>query len=807
MTAALLVTAGPVTSARAAATLTIANWQMNEGAGATVMLDTSGNGINGAVGSAIQTGFIDGTTTGYQWPSTAPNAPPPKPERLIQVANSQLNPGTRDYAITMRFRTTHNFGNMIQKGQSQTPGGYFKWQIPQGVLSCLFRGVSTSGNVVQKSVSSGTNLLNDGVWHTVRCERTATRVTMTIDGTITRTANGATGSISNTIPLTIGGKLNCDQVEITCDYFAGQIDFVRIEVSSNAPPDTVPPTAPGKPSGVSNSFDSVDLTWAGSTDAVSPSLTYRVYRDGLLAGSTTTTSSTVTFTDTGLAPGSTHTYSVEALDGAQNVSVMSPLSDPITVQPIPSVILTDDFSSGLGGWTVTRVTLDPTTGSLSAPSARVQVTGLSAFAEKILSFPFSSLCLGANVNETQFGANNLLRFKTAADGPVARVMLDSGGSLRFRSDVTLIQSAALAQLGAGWHAIEMCGTVGTAGTWDVYLDGVKILDQWVANTGTTPIGRVSFGDTTAKTWTANFDDIVVEQTFGGGPPPPPDTDPPSTPGTPTGVSDSSSTVDVTWAGSTDVVSPSLTYRVYRDGVLAGSTTTAAPTVTFTDTGLAAGSTHTYSVEAVDAAQNVSPMSPTSDPIVVQDVPPGILFDDFSGGLGNWTVTRVTLDNTSGSPSAPSARVQVAGLSAFAQKILTTTYSSLCLGANVNETQFAANILLRLKTAADGPVARIVLDANRFLRFRADVSGIQSAPLAQLTAGWHAIEFCGTVGTAGTWDVYLDGVKILDQWVANTGTTPIGMVGFGDTSAKTWTANFDDVIVEETFGTRSAFTGL
>ena len=69
----------------------------------------------------------------------SPTAPPPKPERLVQVNDSRLNPGNRDYAVTVRFRTTRSYGNMIQKGQSQTPGGYFKWEIPSGILMCLFR--------------------------------------------------------------------------------------------------------------------------------------------------------------------------------------------------------------------------------------------------------------------------------------------------------------------------------------------------------------------------------------------------------------------------------------------------------------------------------------------------------------------------------------------------------------------------------------------------------------------------------------------------------------------------------------------
>ena len=103
------------------------------------MTDGSGNNIVGAIGSAVQVGtFLDGAT-GYAWDNGSPTAPPPKPERLVTVNDSRLNPGNRDYAITMRFRTTRSYGNMIQKGQSQTPGGYFKWEIPSGILTCLFR--------------------------------------------------------------------------------------------------------------------------------------------------------------------------------------------------------------------------------------------------------------------------------------------------------------------------------------------------------------------------------------------------------------------------------------------------------------------------------------------------------------------------------------------------------------------------------------------------------------------------------------------------------------------------------------------
>jgi hypothetical protein len=70
----------------------------------------------------------------------------------------------------------------------------------------------------------------------VRCERTATGITLTVsdaNGNLqeTKHLNGPTGSISNRFPMTIGGKLECDQVTVTCDYYAGDIDWVKYQVS------------------------------------------------------------------------------------------------------------------------------------------------------------------------------------------------------------------------------------------------------------------------------------------------------------------------------------------------------------------------------------------------------------------------------------------------------------------------------------------------------------------------------------------------------------------------------------------------
>lgn len=210
--------------ATAAATTTVGLWNMNEKAGSKVLVDSSGNGFNGTIGTSVVAGATFNGATGHRFPYIKPNTPPANPQHIDQVPdNATLRPGTSDFAVTVRYRTTENFGNILQKGQAGGTKGYWKFQQPKGIVSCLFRGASGS-----KSVNSGV-ALNDGQWHTVRCERTATKVVMTIDGVKKRTGTGPTGAITNTFPLTIGGKGTCDQVSVTCDYFVGDIDYVRIE--------------------------------------------------------------------------------------------------------------------------------------------------------------------------------------------------------------------------------------------------------------------------------------------------------------------------------------------------------------------------------------------------------------------------------------------------------------------------------------------------------------------------------------------------------------------------------------------------
>ena len=216
---ALWATGGPV-----GATSVTHDYEMNEPAGATVMHDTGTTPVNGQIGSEVKTGVSYSGAKGYRFPYLRPNTPPAHPEHLVNIPDApSVDPGKANYSIEIRYRTTHKFGNLIQKGQAQTPGGQIKIQLPKGRPSCYYKG--SAGRVG----TGGPAPLNDGNWHVLRCVRTSSAVDFYVDGAHVGHKNGVSGNLDNSFPMTIGGKPKCDQIKVTCDYFAGDVDYVRIQ--------------------------------------------------------------------------------------------------------------------------------------------------------------------------------------------------------------------------------------------------------------------------------------------------------------------------------------------------------------------------------------------------------------------------------------------------------------------------------------------------------------------------------------------------------------------------------------------------
>jgi hypothetical protein len=132
-----------------------------------------------------------------------------------------------------------------------------------------------------------------------------------------------------------------------------QQGFTRFQ----AAPDLTNPRKPGAPAAVSVTSGTVSVNWLATTDDDDTELVYRVYRDGgstpiytsPVVTSTFWITPTLGFTDTGLTPGSTHTYRVDAKEAfGQNVGAKSDPSAPVTVAAstpaYPAAILPDNPS-------------------------------------------------------------------------------------------------------------------------------------------------------------------------------------------------------------------------------------------------------------------------------------------------------------------------------------------------------------------------------------------------------------------------------------------------------------------------------
>jgi chitodextrinase len=132
------------------------------------------------------------------------------------------------------------------------------------------------------------------------------------------------------------------------------------------------------------------------------------------------------------------------------------------------------------------------------------------------------------------------------------------------------------------------------------------------------------------------------------PPPPSDTTPPSAPAGLDAAAVSSSQINLTWSAATDNVGVTA-YEIYR----AGSTTPFTTTVvtSYSDTGLAPGTTYGYYVRARDAAGNRSPASNTDNATTfaaADTTKPSVAITSPANGAtvsGTISITGTASDNT------------------------------------------------------------------------------------------------------------------------------------------------------------------
>jgi hypothetical protein len=149
------------------------------------------------------------------------------PHAVLQAPNApELNPGANPirYGATVRLGKgqTGSGENILQKGYSAA-GGQYKLQVDgrAGRPSCVMSDNVVRGiHVAQSDVS-----IADGRWHNLECRRAGATLTLLVDNAVHATsAIPATLAISNTVPLSIGGKGDGNDN----DQFHGALDDVWI---------------------------------------------------------------------------------------------------------------------------------------------------------------------------------------------------------------------------------------------------------------------------------------------------------------------------------------------------------------------------------------------------------------------------------------------------------------------------------------------------------------------------------------------------------------------------------------------------
>jgi chitodextrinase len=393
-------------------------------------------------------------------------------------------------------------------------------------------------------------------------------------------------------------------------------------VTTGAAPDTTPPSQPTGLTATAAGAVGANLSWTASTDNVGVT-GYIVSRNGAQVATPAATS----FSDTGLSPATTYTYTVVARDAAGNQSTPASISVTTgtpadTTPPSQPTGLTGSASGGTGA-----------TLSWTASTDNVGVTGYVVTRNGVQV---------ATPAGTSFADSGLTPATTYSYTVAAR---DAAGNRSTASSVSVTTLDTLAPSKPAGLTGTASGSTGANLSWTASTDNVGVTGYIVTRNGVqvaTPT-TTSFADTglaaaTTYTYTVAARDAAgnkstaasVNVTTGGTPP---DTTAPTQPTGFTAAAASSILVNLSWSASTDNVGVT-GYIVTRNGAQIATPTA----TTLADTGLAPSTTYTYTVVARDAAGN---MSTAASATVTTPAPPP------ANGTANLGWDAVTAPNLTG----------------------------------------------------------------------------------------------------------------------------------------------------------------
>ncbi|MFI6299635.1 cellulase family glycosylhydrolase [Nonomuraea sp. NPDC050790] len=224
-----------------------------------------------------------------------------------------------------------------------TPGNEYQAEnatITQGVVESNHAGFTGSGfvnydNVTGSAVEFTVNAAAAGnatlTFRYANGTTTNRPMSISVNGSAQARDFPGTGAWSTWQEVQVNAALNAgaNTVRASSTTANGGPNLDRLSVGVTGPPDTEKPTVPGNVRSTGTTSSSISLAWNAATDNSGSIKDYRVREGDTVVATVTGTTATVT----GLAPSSTHTYTVTARDPSDNESDRSAAVTATTQPP------------------------------------------------------------------------------------------------------------------------------------------------------------------------------------------------------------------------------------------------------------------------------------------------------------------------------------------------------------------------------------------------------------------------------------------------------------------------------------------
>ena len=317
-----------------------------------------------------------------------------------------------------------------------------------------------------------------------------TSVALRVDGTTVGTDTSAPYAFSWNATAVGSHSL----VTVATDAAGNTGTSAPVVVTVAVPPDTTAPTVPTALTATAVGTARIDLAWHESSDDRGVA-GYRVVRDGsVLPGLVTGT----TFSDTGLAPASSHSYTVRAEDAAGNSSADSAAATASTA-PAQTVLYTDSWPGANGAGWAAAWTGGASNGTVSTQSgagalavndvsgayARAQLTGAAAATDTdvVFSYRFSPTGPSAYADVFLRGSGGWQNSYRPRTGYGIELSSSSGTVSTLRNvngTVTTLGTVAGAQQVTTAKQWVRLRVTGTTVRFHVWLDGTDEPTTWTS---------------------------------------------------------------------------------------------------------------------------------------------------------------------------------------------------------------------------------------------------------------------------------------------------------------------------------------